>query len=157
MRDRITGIALFAVALIWSALVVWTIPAGQGGGDVGARAFPLLLGILLGLLAALVILASFFETAPAPQASVPDAGGRLEYEIVGSVFVGILGYGFLMEKVGFVLATPVFIAALMITVLRSRSPVKISAMSIGLTAGCWLLFGNLLGAYLPRGSWISLG
>jgi hypothetical protein len=29
-------------------------------------------------------------------------------------------------------------------------------MSLGITAGTWLAFGVVLGAYLPRGTWISL-
>ena len=46
-RDVVTGMLLLTLSLVWMLIVWRTIPPGTGGGDVGPRAFPLLLGALL--------------------------------------------------------------------------------------------------------------
>jgi hypothetical protein len=45
---------------------------------------------------------------------------------------------------------------MMIFVLRIRAPLKVAAMSLGLAIGCYLVFGKLLGTYLPPGTWITI-
>jgi len=40
---------------------------------------------------------------------------------------------------------------------NDRSPLRIGAMSVGVTFACWLIFGKILGVYLATGSWINLG
>ncbi len=161
VRDRVTGLVLLAIALVWSVLVYKTIPPGQGDGDVGARAFPLLLGLILAGLSAAMVFASLWRKSHAPDGGrieiKPALERRLEFSIVASVVVSIIAYGYLMQKIGFLLATPILVTTLMMAVLKSRNWITIASMAAGLTLGCWLIFGKLLGAYLPRGTWISLG
>jgi hypothetical protein len=66
-------------------------------------------------------------------------------------------YGFLLEKIGFVLATPIVVLLAMVVSLRERSAVKLLGMSLGLTVGSWLLFEKVLGIYLANGTWLNLG
>ena len=158
LRSRITGLVLFAIAFAWSVIVYQTIPAGLGGGDIGARAFPLLLGLVLIGLSGFMVVRTFFERAasevkPDTDASTGDIGR--EVRIVGGVFVTIVLYGFLLQRIGFLLATPLLVVLAMLLVLRMRNPVTICTMAVGLTFGCWLVFGKLLGAYLPPGTWIA--
>jgi putative tricarboxylic transport membrane protein len=156
-HTTITGLVLLGLALVWSVLVVQTIPAGLGDGDVGPRAFPLLLGIILAVLSAVMVVKSLLNTDQIDEPDSPLRGGKLEVKIVLSVFMIIMSYGFLFEKIGFLLATLVVVAAMLLLILKSRKPMLIASMAIGLAVGCWLVFGKLVGAYLPHGSWISLG
>jgi hypothetical protein len=66
-------------------------------------------------------------------------------------------YGYLLEKIGFVLATPIVVLLVMIVSLRVRSIPKLLGMSLGLTVGCWLIFKKILGIYLANGIWLNLG
>ena len=73
------------------------------------------------------------------------------------VLCEVVLYGFLLEKIGFVLATPIIIFLVMSLNLRIRSYKKILMMSLGLTFSCWLIFEKVMGLYLANGVWINIG
>lgn len=161
-RDRVTGILLLAFAAAWVLAVWYTVPAGTSE-IVGPRTFPLGLGIALGVLALVLLAASYVKPAGISTDDVEedDAEGKalagwLYLRLVLSLVLVIVAYGFLMEKVGFVLATLVTVAVMVGLILKIRNPLTIIGMAVGLAFGCWLLFGKILGAYLPPGTWISL-
>ncbi|MEQ3626763.1 MAG: tripartite tricarboxylate transporter TctB family protein [Celeribacter sp.] len=209
-KDIATASLLIAIAAIWCGMVWQTIPPGTGHGDVGPRAFPLLLGVMLGLLGAGMLAlalqrradpatraeaarrradavaaaqayvrrdagvrersapeaAARLAPAEAPMNSTPDAAssdaeeqaGRRAELIMLALTLGLLAlYGFAMQKVGFTLATGLCVLAAMVLILRDRSVLRVGLMTVGITFGCWLLFGQILDIPLARGSWISLG
>lgn len=164
-RDRVTSYSLLAFAAAW-VLAVWqTIPPGAPG-TVGPRAFPLGLGLILGGLALVLLASSYWKAAgesaddgddPIDTAAEGDASaGWLYPRLVFSIFLVIVAYGFLMEKAGFILATLVTVSVMVGVLLKIRNPVTIVGMAVGLAFGCWLVFGKILGAYLPPGTWLSL-
>jgi len=61
-----------------------------------------------------------------------------------------------MQGAGFVVATAAVVAVTMWFALGIRRPVMVLATAAGITAGTWLGFGVVLGAYLPRGTWYAL-
>lgn len=159
-RDQLVGSLLLIFGAIWTAVVYLTVPAGFGDG-IGPRAFPLGLGVLLVILSAMLLISGFRKNRanadmPEDSEEIDAAMTRIDLRMVGSVFVVIMVYGFLMEKVGFVIATLLIVTSTLWLVLGIRRPLVIGAMAVGLTGGCWLVFGKLLGAYLPPGTWISL-
>ena len=158
-RDQIVGTLLLVFGALWTAVVFLTVPSGYGEG-VGPRAFPLGLGILLILLSALMLISgsrkAHSSADDAEDEDVVSATTRAELRVVASVFVIIVGFGFLMEKLGFVIATVTIVSMSMWLVLGIRKPTVIAGMAIGLAGGCWLVFGKILGAYLPPGTWLSL-
>lgn len=153
LRTRIAGSALFAVALVWIVLVYQTIEPSQGT-TAGARAFPLFFGIVLaGLSLALLIQGFRPSAADETEFSVaPPKEAPAAIATVGAIVV----YGFLLEPLGFIPTTALVVTALMILVLRTRSPLMIASMAIGLSLGCYLVFGKLLGTYLPPGTLITI-
>lgn len=163
--DILTGLVFLALAVVWCSYVVETIPAGAGGGDVGPRAFPLLLGVLLGIVSVVLVLLRLFApteqqkaAAPSAEAAAEAAADRgSEWASLVMVLAALVGYGWAMPKIGFVLATALVIALMMVFALRDRSPVRLVGMTVGIPAGCWLLFGKLLELPLAHGSWISIG
>jgi hypothetical protein len=62
-------------------------------------------------------------------------------------------YAFLMERVGFLVSTPIVLVLTLAVLLQIRSWVFIAMMSVGTTLVCWLVFVLLLRVPLPRGSW----
>jgi putative tricarboxylic transport membrane protein len=70
--------------------------------------------------------------------------------------VGIGVYVFLLDPLGYVLAT-IPMAALVLWILGLRSWRAIGLVSVGLSIGTYLLFALLLGIELPRGLLTVLG
>lgn len=159
-RDQITGSLLLIFAVAWSVTVYQTVSTGFGE-IVGPRAFPLSLGIALAVLSGLLVISGTRKARANAREKLEDDepmrdATRTDVRMIVSVFAIITAYGFLMEKVGFVIATPLIVVAMMGLVLGIRRPVIIAGMAFGITFGCWLVFGKILGAYLPPGNWISL-
>lgn len=154
VQDIVLGVVLMTLAAIWTWLVVDTIPPGFGDGEIGARAFPLAFGLILLGLAALLLLRTLLmsdDNAATPAADAPKWVPALL--LLGEIAL----YGFLLEKVGFVLATPVIVLLVMMVNLRVLSISKLLSMSLGLTVGCWIIFEKVLGIYLANGTWMNLG
>lgn len=162
-QDLIAGTVLFLLGLAWT-LVVWrTVPDGYG---VGPRAFPLWLGIGLTGLSAILLgralrpvgAAGTTQAAGADEgagagAGVPGPGLRLR--MVATVSVLIILYGLMMQTLGFLIATGTIVAGTLVVVLGERRWRIVASMSVGMAVGCWLAFGQLLGAYMPRGTWLT--
>jgi putative tricarboxylic transport membrane protein len=156
LRNRISGAVLLAVALVWIVLVYQTIAPGQGD-EVGPRAFPLFFGYVLAGLSLLLLVQSFrpSESELDDHSDGHDALPR-EWMAVAMTVGGLVVYGMLLEPFGFIPTTAVVVAAFLIFGLRVRSPVLIAGMAIGLSLGCYLVFGKLLGTYLPPGEIITI-
>jgi putative tricarboxylic transport membrane protein len=156
LRNRISGAVLLAVALVWIVLVYQTIAPSQGT-EAGPRAFPLFFGYVLAGLSLLLLLQSF---RPAPHLEIETDAPRAllpgELTAVAMTIVGFVVYGMLLEPFGFIPSTAFVVVALLLFVLRVRSPVLIGGMAIGLSLGCYLVFGKLLGVYLPPGQIITI-
>lgn len=152
--DRWLGPSLTLLALVWLWLVYTYIPGARAEGEPGPRAFPILLGaVLAGLGVVMAVLAlasarrqSAEETTPSPN--------RREATLVAGTFGLLILYAFLLDKVGFVIATPVVIALAMYGLLRVRRWALVGSLAVGFTLGCWVIFDAVLGTPLPRGSWV---
>jgi hypothetical protein len=164
-RDLAVGASLFVLSVVWTVTVYVTVPTGTG---VGPRAFPLILGIVLMGLSAILVGASLGnrrrEAQPAPAVrEATDAPGTeaartalwLRLRVLVAVCVSIAIYGYVMQKLGFVVATFLTVVGLLL-ILNERRFLVVAGMGLGITLGSWLIFGEVLGAYMPRGTWISL-
>lgn len=159
MQDTILSTLLLVLAGVWIWLVSTTIPGGFGRGDIGPRAFPLTFGIVLGVLSGGLLLRSILMRPAANSAAVDDDRPNQKIHWIPAllVLIQISLYGYLMQKVGFVIATPIMTLMIMLINLRVRSIKKLLGMSLGLTVGAWVVFEKLLGIYLANGTWINLG
>jgi hypothetical protein len=154
--DLIAATILLAFAIAWSVTVYQMVPASASG--IGPRDFPLVLGIILIVMSALLLL----RTLGAGQGTeeIKEDGRTADSEFAGGgkfalgIFLLIILYGFLIERIGFLLATPVVIIGALAGLLRLRNPAVILALAFGITAGCWLVFNKMLGIYMPPGSWV---
>lgn len=168
-RDAVAGAILLLFGIAWTVTVYQTVPVGRFG--VGPRAFPLYLGAALVVLSALLTLSGLLRMrrrsaggAPAPEAGQPEddappptgLGPWQMARILGGVCGIIAVYGLLMQPAGFLLATALVVAGTLWFALGIRRPLLILGMSAGIAGGSWAGFGLLLGAYLPRGTWLFL-
>ena len=162
VHDIVLSLVLILISILWTWLVIQNIPPGFGDGEIGARAFPLTFGIMLFILALILLLRQFIVFANQNKLNEINNSNIIEDKklqwIPALIILGeIILFGFLLEKIGFVLATPVIIFLVMVFNLNIRSITKVFGMSLGLTLGCWIIFEKILGLYLANGLWINLG
>lgn len=143
--DLITGFVLLALSgfVIWESLQM---PASLTFGP-GSAFLPFWLGVLMAALAALLILGAWLRKAD-PQEKPPFPGGKALLRVT-LVMVGLAAYIFLMEILGFLLNTFVFVAYLMLGVEREKWMLT-GMVAVLTTAGLFLIFQVLLGITLPK-------
>lgn len=156
--DIATGVALTTLGAAFSVTVLMTVPEASYG--VGPRAFPFWLGVLLAVLGFLLVVTRVMgrddrveagDEIPPPEAT---AKAWFEFRMMLIVCATIVVYGMAMQRIGFLYATVLVVAFTLIVTLKERRLGVILGMSAGIAVGAWLIFGKLLGAYMPPGSWI---
>ena len=163
MTSRRPDIILSTILLVVSALWCWgvlaTIPGAEDGSRLGARGFPLGLGLLLGGLSLVILLQSLRPgpvEAASDEAATPDISRGVEVWAIVATLGLLVGYAALLEYTGFMIATALVVASAVGPVLGIWRPRLIIGMSVGLSLGIYLIFGKLLGVYLPYGKLINL-
>lgn len=151
--DRWLGPCLMLLAVIWLWLAYTYIPGARSEAEPGPRAFPVLLGALLLGLGALMTASAFSRARQVSAGDVLPALTRREVVVVIGTFVLLMLYAFLLERIGFVFATPVVMVLAMRGLLRRQPWVLTLTMAGATTLACWLVFVVLLKAPLPRGTW----
>jgi len=150
--DRWLGPCLALAGAAWLGLCYAYIPGARSEGEPGPRAFPLLLGVVLVALGVAVTWFAIAATGPV-EAESTEEPTRREMQIVASTFGLFMLYAFLLDKVGFLIATPAAVVLALHGILRTRAWIASLSLAVGLTGACWLFFVLLLKAPLPRGAW----
>jgi putative tricarboxylic transport membrane protein len=154
--DRLAGVILLLVAVLWIAGVFWTVPDFAGdSGRIGPRGFPLAVGVMLAALSALLIAGSFVSAEVDADRNDKRGFDHAEVWALVSTFGFLGGYVALLAWVGFVIATAVSTAAFLVFFLKKRSPLLVFGMPLGLAFGIWLILGKAMGVYLPHGAIID--
>ena len=152
--DRWLGPSLTLLALVWLWLVYAYIPGARFEGEPGPRAFPVLLGTVLAGLGVLMTLQAVASAGPERSAQTTPPPTRREAWLAAGTFGLLIFYAFLLDKIGFVPATPVVIALAMYGLAEVRRWMLLGSIAVGITLGCWVIFDVLLGTPLPSGSWV---
>lgn len=153
--DRWFGPLIMLLALLWLVVVYLYIPGSRAEGEPGPRAFPVVLGAALLGLGALVTV-SAVTTGRKALLYAEKPATRREITVVAGTFGLLLLFAFLMEKAGFLVATPVVVLLTMVGILQMRNWIFMLLMTAGVTLTCWLFFVVLLKTPMPRGSWLWL-
>ena len=157
--DIILSTILLVVSALWCWGVVVTIPGAEDGSRLGARGFPLGLGLLLGGLSLVILLQSLRPGAvetTSDEAAAADVSRSVEVWAIAATVGLLVGYAALLEYTGFMIATALVVATAVGPVLGIWRPKLIIGMSVGLSLGIYLVFGKLLGVYLPYGKFVNL-
>jgi len=154
--DRWLGPCIVLFAVVWLCLAYAYIPSARTEGEPGPRAFPVLLGAVLVGLGGIMTAAAFAPRKRTKAEVEPPAATPRETATVAATFALLMLYAFLLDKLGFVISTPIIVALAMRGILRIRRWFLIVSMAGGITLTCWLFFVVLLEAPLPHGSWLWL-
>ncbi len=143
MSERIFGgvLLLVCIAGIWIGLD-YKPPISYE--PVGPRAFPILVLTLLGVCAVSLMLSRHSEVQWAPGPVLVR---------IGALFLIVLIYALLFDKLGFIIAT----ALMTIPVARffgGTWPQSVAG-GVGLGVGMYFFFDRLLDVALPTGQWLN--
>ena len=142
--DRITGV----IVLLFSVLLMvgsWRMPPSATFGP-GAGFLPFWCGALLGLLALLLVLNSYWQPAALPTKSV-FPGGRVLLTL-GTAIAGLAVYILTLETLGFLVGTGLLTAFLLGVVEREKWFTTIIVAVLN-SAALFVVFQMLLGVNLP--------
>ncbi|MFI7706230.1 tripartite tricarboxylate transporter TctB family protein [Nonomuraea sp. NPDC049480] len=141
MTQRIVSLGFLAAAVVVLAQA-FAIPRGDGYQAVGPRAFPLLVGCGLAVVAVIGVVQAF--------SGGTEAAEEIHWPSVGMLVAALAGYALLLVPAGYWQATTVFFAVVA-RVLGSRRPVRDVLVGLVLALATYFLFDRLLGITLPPG------
>jgi hypothetical protein len=147
IKDILAGLTFVAFGLAFSVLAL----GYQVGTPVrmGPGFFPLVLGVLLAIIGAVVAVKGFL-------ANEGEAIGIVPWRALGLIVAAVLFFGLTVRGLGLIPST--FFAALMATFASRRTGVVAAVLiTVGLTVLCFLIFVLALRLRLPLiGPWIPV-
>lgn len=144
---RIVAVGFLVVAVV-VLVSAFRIPEGGGYQAVGPRAFPLLVGGGLGVVAVIGLAQAFM---PGREGSVADnASDPIHWRPVLILLAALAGYAALLVPAGYWQSTTVFFVVCA-RVLGSRRLVRDAVIALVLALATYVLFDRVLGITLPPG------
>jgi len=143
--DVITGVVL----LLLSGYVIreaWLMPPSATFGP-GSGFLPFWLGVLLAVLA-VILLGTAWRREEIEKDRKSPFPGKKALVAIGSVLVGLAAYIVLLEVLGFLMDTFMYVAFLLGVVERERWLMTL-LVAASTTAGLYIIFQILLGITLP--------
>lgn len=139
--DRFAGIGFLLVGIIF-LVESQKISDSAYGSSVGPKIFPMWLGIILMLLSIRLIYETF------KYKSEESGKEKLQYKKFIIIFGSALLYAFLLEKIGYVISTFLFLLVAFQTVERGKVIYSVIISAV-FSVGVYYLFSELLGGSLP--------
>jgi putative tricarboxylic transport membrane protein len=159
MRTLRADTLLAVVVIVVAALYLYLdarLPTARIGDPLGPKAFPALVGGGLILAALLLLLETWKKRRTVGSAAVAPrpAAEKTDDRHVALLLAGMVAwtalYYFWFERLGYLIATPLFILGLLSYFNRRRHATNV-AVAAGFTIVVYLLFSTLLGVPLPSG------
>ncbi|MEV0352524.1 tripartite tricarboxylate transporter TctB family protein [Nonomuraea sp. NPDC050680] len=148
MSTRLVSAGFLAVALVVLAQA-FMIPDGGGYQAVGPRAFPLLVGIGMAVVAVIGVVQAFRD--PVTREGADEGADEGVHWRPVLLLIGALAlYAVLLAPVGYWQATTLFFVAVA-RVLGSRKLVRDMVVGLLLALATYVLFDRVLGITLPPG------
>ena len=150
MADRV----IFVCTLILAGIYFYAtekLPSLEIGDPLGPKAFPRLLGVLL-VITAIILLFEIIRGRKVVVNDVPSRGPSTfgSYMVVAGVSVWTFLYFLVFERLGFVIATTIYLIALMAYFHRNKWMSNVLT-AVLFSLGAYLMFTKLLGVNLARG------
>lgn len=143
MSERIFGVFLLLLSVA-GVILGWDLKAPISYEPVGPNAFPVLVFSLLGVCAFILVVTHRPPTDWAPSGVLLRIGG---------LFLIVLAYAWLFDKLGFMLATLVMTVPLARFFGGTWKQATLGGIGLGIVL--FILFDRLLDVALPTGQWLK--
>jgi hypothetical protein len=158
-RDGIAGLVCLAIS-IWLLTLTWGLPPALMV-PLGPAVYPRIVLAITALLSVILIVndvrARKAAVAGDAAADAPEEGAN--YGLVLATFVAFGLYIVLLPKLGFLIATFLFVAALQVTLEWPKARWRwalVVAIAFATALVCHLVFESYLSVLLPRGDWSGM-
>jgi putative tricarboxylic transport membrane protein len=148
MTDRVIFICTIVIAAIY-LYATTLIPSLEIGDPLGPKAFPRLLGIALLISAGLLGLEMWKDRKVAAAPVGPKSRDLSHLWVLAGVTIWTAGYYLVFEKLGYIIATSIYLLGLMFWFSRGR-PITNVVTAVLFAALTYLLFVKL-DVNLPKG------
>ncbi|MBD8026597.1 tripartite tricarboxylate transporter TctB family protein [Ureibacillus sp. Re31] len=140
--DKIAGIVFLLISILFISESL-KISGSAYGSTIGPKTYPLILGIVLGLLSLRLLYETFKSKSESKEKST------LEIKKFAIIFISAILYIFLLEIIGYVLSTFIFLVVTFQVMERGKiiSTIIISAI---FAIGVYAMYVQLLGGALPK-------
>ncbi len=142
--DRYAGIILLVIGILFFVGSLH-ISNSAYGSKIGPKAFPMGLGIILILLSIRLVYETFTKKY---TAGTNNDSSKLEIKKFLIIFISAFLYAFLLEKIGYILSTFLFLLVTFQTMDRGKLIYSV-LISVAFSAGVYIFYSNLLGGSLP--------
>lgn len=142
--DKISGIVFLVISLLFISGSL-QISGSAYGSAVGPKTFPLILGILLGLLSLRLLYESFKKNAETEQ----KEKSQMYYKNFGIIIVSAILYVCLLELIGFVISTFLFLLVAFQVMEKGKIIASIIIAAV-FSIGVYMMYVNFLGGALPK-------
>lgn len=149
--NYILSIVLIAVGAAGIYMAVNFETRSGNAGDPGAAFWPIMLCCGLILCSVILLTQTMLESKKAAAAEEP----LIDYRAAGVhcvflIFVIMIAYAVIMSLFGFIPATLLFVAAVMLA-MGERRPAWIGLTTVGITGFIYVVFTVIMGVVLPQG------
>lgn len=151
MADRVIFISTLILAGVYF-YATEQLPTLEIGDPLGPKAFPRLLGVGLVLTAIFLLLEILRarKTAPSATTATSETPGPSVYPVIAGAVVWTFLYFLVFERLGYVIATTIYLLALMTYFNRGKRLANVLT-SVLFCIGSYVMFTKLLGVNLARG------
>ena len=162
--DRRIDIAIAFCFMCLGLFMVWHatgIKMGLSRDPIGPRVFFYACGSVMGAGGAWLVVTRLLRWKASSSRYIDDEGNADEPGHPASarraftIMAVCLGYALLLKPLGFLLATPLFVALALLT-LNQRNYLGIVTIAVGFTAITYIVFAQVLGVRIPVGPFTDL-
>lgn len=140
--DKVSGVIFLLISILFITESL-KISGSAYGSAVGPKVYPLILGIVLGLLSLRLLYETFKQKAQHREQE------KLDYKRLGIIFISALIYVFLLEIIGYVISTFIFLV-IAFQVMERGKMVSTLIISAVFSFGVYAMYVYLLGGALPK-------
>lgn len=149
LGPRIVAVLILAFGVVTAYQTV-QLGAEEGYGPAGPAFFPLVISAGLLLFGSLFLLQTLVRPDPALREHVAEEESATHWSTVGLLVVALLAYAFLLDPLGYPIATILFFVAVT-RVLGSRRFARDVVVAVVASLVLYFGFTEVLGVRLPGG------
>lgn len=144
-----TGIITAIVGIMYTVLAM-NIQKASVGNPYEPMIFPVMLGILLTVLGVLVFIGEYRKNAKAKGNKEKIGISAYEIKMIAYICAVCILYGLLFEKIGYVLATTLFMAGLLFAFNGTKKWLVNLTVAVGFSAAIYFCFSHVFSIPLPK-------